>query len=1081
MKKLFTLFALLLCGMTAWAAEVTIDLSAQGYTNQQAVTSTTSGDVTLTYDQGTSSTAPAYYTTGTAVRVYNGGTMTVSCSAGNITQIVLTATANGSATLTASPGTLSDLTWTGSSSSVVFTVGTAKHYRFQKVTVTYEESATVKTPTISGETPFLGSTEVTIACATEGASIYYTTDGTDPTSASTAYSEAFTVSETTTVKAIAISGSDQSSIAEKTFTAIPTVATVAELNALENGTTFAFTGNAIVAYYIGKYLYIKDDTGSSLIYGTFSTEFTVGKTITPNWQGSVSIYKNLFEAVPSTTITETEADAVTVTYPEVEASAVTADNMNQVVTLTECTYTAASGKNFTITKDGTEIAGYNQFGITIDEPVDGKTYTIVGVISVYNTNVQFQPISITKTPEAVDITISPESGDIYEAYTAAVAEQVTGDDYVGKLTVNLAAGVEYTISGSLAATNSVVVKGDSSIIDASSLAAPFVQMLTLPTTGLNDKGFLVIDEVSFTDIVVKNLAYQLFYANKQKYIVSKLTVDNSIIGINGTNKKTIFDFNGGGNMLALTINNSTLWANPSNAQNGGFFSTQSSCKMNEVFNDGEEYSQTTTISNSTIYNIAHAKTTSSLRQNSQTWMTFAITNSIIAESGKSGQFLKGLNSGQAGNASGPVWNVENNTFIFSDAIVEEQTVGGSADNIKNSLATLPEFKDAANGDFTIGAGTQQAQKKTGDPRWLVEFSADSITQTIDVTITPESGADLSAAVEEESGGWPINNLTINTTEGASYTVTSTISAAGNITVAGADSLATIDASGLTGTMFASNDATTEWKNVTVKFANMKVTGLTQALFASTDKGELYDVTLDNSIVELGAGAKTTFDFTKGGIPTALTVSNSTVYAPTATTNSFISTERGQKPTECSDSTTSKFSFQNSTLYNVTYNKNFISHRTKGLANLAFDLQNCIVVNCGKANFLASLNGGQSSTAPTYTVGTNTIATLLDGTFTDLSESQSTVDGATYLTKDPKFADAANGDFTLHAGSQQAESKIGDPRWLVEYDETLGVEGITVDADAENGSVKGIYNLSGQKVNESYRGIVIKNGKKYIQR
>lgn len=61
----------------------------------------------------------------------------------------------------------------------------------------------VKAPAISGQTSFKGSTSVTITCGTPGAKIYYTTDGSTPTTASTEYTGAFTLSDTATVKAIA--------------------------------------------------------------------------------------------------------------------------------------------------------------------------------------------------------------------------------------------------------------------------------------------------------------------------------------------------------------------------------------------------------------------------------------------------------------------------------------------------------------------------------------------------------------------------------------------------------------------------------------------------------------------------------------------------------------------------------------------------------------------------------------------------------------------------------------------------------------------------------------------------------------
>jgi chitinase len=52
----------------------------------------------------------------------------------------------------------------------------------------------------------------------EGAEIRYTTDGSDPSAESTLYSSAITLSDTTTVKAIAIKDGTSSSIASQTFT-----------------------------------------------------------------------------------------------------------------------------------------------------------------------------------------------------------------------------------------------------------------------------------------------------------------------------------------------------------------------------------------------------------------------------------------------------------------------------------------------------------------------------------------------------------------------------------------------------------------------------------------------------------------------------------------------------------------------------------------------------------------------------------------------------------------------------------------------------------------------------------------------
>ena len=79
------------------------------------------------------------------------------------------------------------------------------------------ESQTVTAPTISGETQFTETTQVSIS-GPAGAEIRYTTDGSTPTAESTLYSEPFTLSDTATVKAIAIKDGVSSQVSTKSFT-----------------------------------------------------------------------------------------------------------------------------------------------------------------------------------------------------------------------------------------------------------------------------------------------------------------------------------------------------------------------------------------------------------------------------------------------------------------------------------------------------------------------------------------------------------------------------------------------------------------------------------------------------------------------------------------------------------------------------------------------------------------------------------------------------------------------------------------------------------------------------------------------
>lgn len=238
-------------------------------------------------------------------------------------------------------------------------------------------------------------------------------------------------------------------------------------------------------------------------------------------------------------------------------------------------------------------------------------------------------------------------------------------------------------------------------IDAFELDEPFIQLATL-----NGTDPVKLDLIAFINSTISGLKYQFIYANKQPYLVDCINIQKSVIGIDGSKKKTTFDFNGGGNVSFLGIDESTIYSVPTVANNGGFFSSQSGKEVTDLGGT----TQTFAISNSTLYNIANAKTVNTLRKNSQAYQKFAVKNSIIVDSGKSGQFLKGLNAGNAGKDTN--WEVEGNCFNWGGEVIAEQKIGSADDNIKNSIDEVIVFADAEKGDFT------QQQTSAGDPRWI---------------------------------------------------------------------------------------------------------------------------------------------------------------------------------------------------------------------------------------------------------------------------------------------------------------------------------------------------------------------------
>ena len=153
MKRLFHLTivpALLLLCNAAWAEDVTIDLTAQGYENAEDVSVVTKDEITLTFTKNNTRYTPKFYTTGNAVRVYAHNSLTVSCI-DSISDITLTFVSNDcpaeeNFSVSSGEATLGTVTvWQGKTKSVTFTnTAESGHWKLQKVKVTLAPPTEVK-------------------------------------------------------------------------------------------------------------------------------------------------------------------------------------------------------------------------------------------------------------------------------------------------------------------------------------------------------------------------------------------------------------------------------------------------------------------------------------------------------------------------------------------------------------------------------------------------------------------------------------------------------------------------------------------------------------------------------------------------------------------------------------------------------------------------------------------------------------------------------------------------------------------------------------------------------------------------
>ncbi|MCM1448781.1 MAG: chitobiase/beta-hexosaminidase C-terminal domain-containing protein [Clostridiales bacterium] len=364
----------------------------------------TSGSVIVTNTKG-STDAKEYYQSGGAIqlRLYNGGATTVSSAdpENPITKIVFTynngATSYSKVTAPA-VGTFDKGTWTGEATSVTFACTGTQQINKIEVTCKNDMKEMAAAPIFSvaaGEVE--AGTKVGISTATEGASIYFTTDGTEPTTSSTLYSSPIVINETTTVKAIAVKSGLINSCVTTAAYEVPvifTVNSVTETTALEDNAKVLINYPLTVAYINASNIFAQDAEGNFIQIYRKNTTFNVvaGDVIPAGWTAVYMLYSGStpqLEPVGELPAATTGA----FTPVTVEASAINAQMVNAVVKVENVIFaegTPATRTNFTGTVGDVSLTMRNNYLLDASE---AGTYNVTVVVAVYNKNVQLYPIA----------------------------------------------------------------------------------------------------------------------------------------------------------------------------------------------------------------------------------------------------------------------------------------------------------------------------------------------------------------------------------------------------------------------------------------------------------------------------------------------------------------------------------------------------------------------------------------------------------------------------------------------------------------------------------------------------------------
>lgn len=283
----------------------------------------------------------------------------------------------------------------------------------------------------------MGANNTVEISAADGAQIYYTTNGDDPTAETgTLYTGAFTISNATVVKAIAVVDGKRSSVA--TFNAyLNTLSSLEELIDLGD-LTHSLTVQApmTIVYHNGRYMYVAQDNIFLLLYGVSSDDTYTNGAQLDAVTGSYTLYKDVIPEMTNVTlgnVTEggTPVDPTAITIAEVNSYGTAL--MNYFVKLEGV---AINLTNTKLTQDGNELTYYNQFGLTLPEATDGKTYNVEGFMSYHNGNIQLNIINVTE--------VEIPAGE-YETYPADNVINRTDTRYTSNIVLT-SDGKEQTIS-----------------------------------------------------------------------------------------------------------------------------------------------------------------------------------------------------------------------------------------------------------------------------------------------------------------------------------------------------------------------------------------------------------------------------------------------------------------------------------------------------------------------------------------------------------------------------------------------------------------------------------------------------------
>ena len=320
-------------------------------------------------------------------------------------------------------------TWNGEAASVRFDVTDKAQINSITVTTAAGSQSCAAPDIYPSYTRLYEPTLIELKCPTEGATIFYTTNGDEPTVESTPYSAPFLISDYTTVKAIAVKGNATSDVAVKQYE-FPDHGVVTDVKSFTNDDSegeVKLACELYAVYHSGKYMYATDGLGGYLqVYGELPVKYETGDVIPAGIVGTLNNYRGTPQMIPVGTTFKASTGKRIVLPVASAVSNVTPEYTNTYVLVRNALVTKQKkGNNYEyyVADESGSVVIFNRFK-EVTLPDEEGRYDVVGVANYFDETVQLYPISFSTPATPGDVT---GNGEVDVTDVVGIANTVMGD------------------------------------------------------------------------------------------------------------------------------------------------------------------------------------------------------------------------------------------------------------------------------------------------------------------------------------------------------------------------------------------------------------------------------------------------------------------------------------------------------------------------------------------------------------------------------------------------------------------------------------------------------------------------------